>query len=274
MAWTGTRCLLLLASALIVATATGLAAPAVACGPESDCALGGRGYRVALPEGPPRGAIVFVHGYRGTAAGAMANKALTGLAGELGVALVAAQAAGPEWNIPGVPSVDAREGVDELAYFDALAADLQARFGIAPDRVLVAGFSSGAMMVWQLACQRGGVFAGYVPMSGTFWEPIPEACPGGAVNLIHYHGRQDPVVPLAGRQIKDGHQGDVRAAMAMMARSGAYHPAQAAPEASLDCTRQDDDAGHRLELCLFEGKHELRVGNLRRAWEAILGGAG
>jgi polyhydroxybutyrate depolymerase len=258
-------------AALALALALAAAPEAMACGRDSDCALGDRSYRIVLPErrgqaGPP-GAILFVHGYRGTAEGVMRNAALTGLADELGVAFVAVQAAGPEWNLPGVPSVDARAGVDELAYFDALAADLTARFGIDRARVLVAGFSSGAMMVWHLACQRGGAYAGYAPMSGTFWAPVPEACPGGPVNLIHYHGAQDPVVPLAGRQIKDGRQGDVREALATMARSGAYRPAEAVQEEGLDCRKREDGAGHRLELCLFQGQHELRVRHIARAWE-------
>jgi polyhydroxybutyrate depolymerase len=126
------------------------------------------------------------------------------------------------------------------------------------------------MMVWYLACHRGDLFAGYVPMSGTFWTPIPESCPGGPVNLIHYHGKEDPVVPLQGRQIKDGRQGNVYDALAMMARVGGYHPVAAAPEDGLDCARQADAAGHRLELCLFTGKHELRVRNITRAWRALV----
>ena len=49
------------------------AAPALACGPDTDCAVGDRTYRIALPEGhdgaAPVGALVWAHGYRGTAAG-------------------------------------------------------------------------------------------------------------------------------------------------------------------------------------------------------------
>jgi len=260
-----------LASTMAAALIGLVAAQAGACGADSDCLIGDRSYRILMPEGSARGAILFVHGYRGNAGNEMRNPALTGLARKLGVAFVAAQAAGPEWQVPGVPSDDAQPGIDEPAYFDAVAADLAAQFGIERAQTVVAGFSSGAMMVWHLACQRGDVYAGYVPMSGTFWDPIPQACPGGPVNLIHYHGAQDPVVPLAGRQIKDGHQGDVSVAFDMMTRVGGYRPVAAEPEAGLDCTRRMDDAGHRLELCLFEGKHQFRAGNIRRAWEAFQG---
>lgn len=248
---------------------------AEACGRDSDCVIGSRSYRIVLPPdhdtGTPIGAIIFTHGYRGTADRVTRNKNLTALAKDLGVAVVAAQASGPEWNLPGVPSADAQDGVDELAYFDALAADLAGRFGVDQARTLVAGFSSGAMMVWHLACYRGNAYAGFVPMSGTFWEPLPESCPAGPVNLIHYHGTEDPVVPLAGRQIKDGRQGNVYEAINLMARAGGYRPVEAAPEAGLACSRQENGGGQRLELCLFSGKHQMNVAHIGRAWR-IFGG--
>ena len=253
-----------------------LTAPqALACGPDSDCPLGDRSYRIALPEGqdsgPPSGAIIFVHGYRGKAEGVMRNKALTGLASELGVVFVAAQAAGPDWNLPGLPSDDVLPGVDELAYFDALLADLARRFGIEPKRIMVTGFSSGGMMVWHLACHRGDAFAGLAPMSGTFWEPIPDACPVTDFSLIHYHGREDPVVPLHGRPIKDARQGDVPEAMDLVVRAGGFAPVASDPAAGLDCPRQMNGQGNLLELCLFTGKHEMKARHIVRAWEIFTG---
>jgi len=195
----------LIATAVLLTLIIVMAFDAAACSPDTDCIIGDRTYRVALPKDydstQPIGALVFIHGYRGKSASVMKNTTLTSLASELGVVFVAAQAAGVEWNIPGVPSIDALEGVDELAYFDTLIDDLAQRFAVDRTRLVVSGFSSGAMMVWHLACYRGSSFAGFVPMSGTFWEPIPETCPTGAVNLIHYHGKDDTMVPLHGRQI-------------------------------------------------------------------------
>lgn len=257
---------LVLAAALLAAALPG----AGACGRDSDCEIGGRSYRIALPQGydgtTPIGAIVFAHGYRGTAAGVMRNKALTGLADALGVALIAAQAGGTDWQIPGAPHGVTPDGSEELAYFDALIADATARFAIDPARLVATGFSAGGMMTWFLACNRGDAFAGFAPMSGTFWAPVPETCPTGPVNLIHYHGDADPVVPLGGRPIGDARQGDVREAIAMMARTGDYRRVGTDRPAGLDCTRQVNGDGKLLELCLFAGKHSFRVENLARAW--------
>ncbi len=245
-----------------------------ACGVETDCIVGDRSYRIALPDdhvGTGKiGAVIFVHGFRGTAAKVMRNRSLTSLSSEMGVAFVAAQAAGPEWNIPNIPSVDVRAGVDELSYFDALVDDLVMRANIDRTRIVVAGFSSGAMMTWHLACYRGDSFAGFVPMSGTLWEPLPGTCPTGPVNLIHYHGRDDPVVPLTGRPIKDAQQGDVSRAIALIRRQGDYRPESLEHPPGLECSRWIDDSDHRLELCLFDGKHSLKKRPLVRALQLFL----
>jgi polyhydroxybutyrate depolymerase len=244
-----------------------------ACDRDTDCQIGNRSYRIVLPEGhdgvTPIPAIMFIHGYRGTAAGVMRNDGLTTLAAKLGFAFVAAQAAGPEWNIPNIPSADALVGVDELAYFDALSEDIARDFSVERSRVIVTGFSSGAMMVWHLACNRGNSYAGFVPMSGTFWEPLPPTCPTVPSNLIHYHGREDPVVPLGGRQIKDAHQGDVMQAIAFIAGLSDYIPAPPEQMGEAECDRQIDGKHRLLELCMFTGKHEMRVGHLEQAIRAI-----
>ena len=247
---------------------------AYACGIETDCKIGVRTYRIMLPEDGIEtdkiGAIIFAHGYRGTAAQVLKNKKLTAIASDLDVALVAAQAAGPEWNIPHIPTVDSSEGIDELTYFDALISDLTKRFAVDPSKIVVAGFSSGAMMVWHLACYRGTSFAGFVPMSGTFWKPIPSTCPTGAVNLIHYHGRDDPIVPIHGRPIKDAQQGDVYDAVELIAQIGAYRPLPDERLPGLECSRWTDGSRHLLELCFFAGKHTFNSKNLLSAARILL----
>ena len=50
--------------------------------------------------------------------------------------------------IDGSPS----QARDELAFMDAVRADLLARWPIEPNRILVTGFSQGGSMVWDLAC--------------------------------------------------------------------------------------------------------------------------
>ena len=251
--------------ALMAAVFLAVAAePVRACGRTSDCLIGERTYRIVLPaerdDTRPLGAIVFAHGYRGSADGIMRSDGLIGLAEDLGVAFVAANADGRDWRIPGVPSFPEADGVEALAYFDALRQALIDRHGVDPDRIVASGFSAGGMMVWHLACHRGQDYAGFIPLSGTFWAPLPETCPTTAVDLIHYHGTEDTVVPLEGRPINQSRQGDVRKALALFTEQGGYRPADSEsgahePDAELDCTLALNDQGQRLELCLYAGGH-------------------
>jgi hypothetical protein len=146
----GGYCRSALATALLVGGCwLAIATPAAACGRNSDCPVDGRSYRVVVPAvaDAPLGAIIFAHGYRGSAAGSLGNPGLAGLADSLGVVVAAAQATGPEWSVPGVPGDDAVTGVDELAYVEAIADDLTRRFGVDRERIVVSGVSSGAMLV-------------------------------------------------------------------------------------------------------------------------------
>lgn len=234
---------------------------AMACGPDSDCMIGERSYRITLPEGEgPFGAIVFMHGYKGTAAGTMANASLRALASELGVALIAAHGEDGDWQIAHYPGADFADDSRELAYFDALLADVTTRFPVDPDRILASGFSSGGMITWTLACRRGDRFAAFLAVAGTFWAPIPDSCPNPPIDLIHINGTTDTVVPIEGRPIAGSRQGDARKALAMFIEDGGYSlkaPPLDAPE-GLACEGSATPGGKRIYLCLHGGGHEFR----------------
>lgn len=241
---------------------------AFACGPDTDCMIGERHYRVRMPDGhdgvTPVGAIFFMHGYRGTAAGIMRNKGLGKAVSDLGLALVAPKSAHGDWALPGSPSK--KEPV-ELEYFDALIVDLQARFPIDVTNLMASGFSAGGMMVWNLACDRGDMFAAYAPISGTFWEPIPQSCATKPVNMIHTHGKTDRTVPLTGRPIRDTKQGSVPEVLDMYARHGGYQNARDYGDGDLECRELTNDAGKLLEICLHPRGHDMRARYLVRAWK-------
>jgi polyhydroxybutyrate depolymerase len=241
-----------------------------ACGRDSACALGERTYRIALPPaGHPRGAVIFAHGHRGSAAGVMANDDLVALADRLGLALVAAQGKDGIWNAPNNPGAGRRQD-DELAYFDALSSALDETYGIAPGRTIVAGFSSGAMLVWTIACERGATYAGFVAFSGTFWAPVPRTCPTVPNGLMHFHGLEDEVVPMEGRAIGDAWQADIRDAFVLLRSLSDYGPAEAVILGDLTCRRQLDGNGRLFESCAFPGGHGFRTEFLEMAAAAFL----
>ena len=263
---------LALAAAL---AALGAPSPALACGPDTDCRVGDQTYRLRLPEGhdgkTPVGAILFMHGYKGTAAGVMRNRSLGKAVSDLGLALVAPKSSGNDWSLPGAPQVTSATGPqpDELLLFDRLLEDLAARFPIDMDKLMATGFSAGGMMVWNLACERGDRFAGFAPIAGTFWAPLPESCASPPVHLLHTHGTSDPVVPLGGRPIQNTHQGDVYDAFELFRKAGDFGTAKRYEVLDLQCQRRVNPQGRALELCLHPGGHSFKTDYVVRAWREL-----
>jgi polyhydroxybutyrate depolymerase len=249
-----------------------IATPALACGPDTDCNIGARHYRIAMPEGhdgvTPVGAIVFAHGFRGSARGAMRNMGLRRMVSDMGLAFIAVKSAGDNWDIPGKPRDVSATGQAEMAYFDAVIADAARRFAIDTRRIMMSGFSTGGMVTWELACKRPDLFAGFAPMSGTFWQGPPSGCVAPA-SVVHIHGTADKTVPLAGRRIADSWQGDVREVLAMYRAAGGFGPAKSVQANDLTCARQNNGSGDILEFCTFDGGHSFRRAFLSYAWDRL-----
>jgi polyhydroxybutyrate depolymerase len=246
---------------------------AQACGPDTDCMIGDRTYRISMPQdGKARGgAILWSHGYRGSAKAAMRNAGLRALAHEQGMALVALKSASDDWLIPGVPENPSETGATEFDYYDAVIAELRDRHGINTDRLIASGFSAGGMMVWNLACYRGDRFKAFIPVAGTFWEPVPTECPTYPVDLIHVQGMADKIVPPEGRPIADSHQGNVYEALDRLDESGAFveRDSQIA-EGELTCQVYEGEQDGRLSaFCSHPGDHSFKTAYLRTALQLL-----
>ncbi len=160
--------------------------------------------------GTAGGLVVFLHGYGADGAD------LLGLADVLaphlpGVAFAAPDAPercagggfGLQW-FP-IPWLDGSPQAAAEAGLDAAATDLNgflearlAKEGLAPERLVLLGFSQGAMMSLHVAFRRPTAMAGVVAISGRLLRPealAAEARVKPPVLLIH--GDQDPVVPFA-----------------------------------------------------------------------------
>jgi polyhydroxybutyrate depolymerase len=241
-----------------------------ACGRDSDCDIPLGTYRIAMPEGVngPIGAVVFAHGYRGTAEGAMKNGGLIRMAHERGLAFIALDALGGDWDLPNAPGHAVVER-DEMAYLDAVMADA-ARFAIDPQRSVITGFSAGGMFVWNAICDRGDVYGGYIPYSGTFWQGPPATCAAGAPNIVHVHGDADTTVPLEGRAIGETRQGSVPETLAMYRADKGFTGDTQLTTADMACERSVASDGKRLDFCVFPGKHSFTAERLAAAYELLM----
>jgi polyhydroxybutyrate depolymerase len=107
---------------------------------------------------------------------------------------------GFDWNVPGVPLIGGvavpAGSADDVTFLTSLVGILEHRYCIDPRRVYATGFSGGARMASQLACDASGVFAAVAPVSG-LRDPSP--CPAErAVPILTFHGRADPIDPYDG----------------------------------------------------------------------------
>ncbi|POR48290.1 alpha/beta hydrolase family esterase [Bosea psychrotolerans] len=251
--------------------------PVDSCPAEGGCLVDGGSYRIILPQQAPTGqrsgAIMYFHGYQGSAEETIADQGLVGVAQRLGVALIAADGMGRTWSYPGSPG----HNRDEFAYVGRVLDDVARRFPVDPRRIMASGFSQGGSMVWYLACRMPARFAGFAPIAGAFWEPLPSGCAGPRPNLIHVHGTSDTTVPLAGRSLRSGYrQGDVFKSLAILAPDGCTASWAADTKAPADppeltCRQARGCAGPaRLELCLHAGGHIASAAWVERAWKLIM----
>ena len=246
------------------------------CPTQGGCQVEGGYYRIMLP--PPTaagrrpGAIMFFHGWQGSADETMSDQGLVDVARRLGVALIAPDGMGKTWSYPGSPG----RHRDEFAFVAQVLDDVVRRFAVDPDAVMASGFSQGASMVWNLACRMPTRFHAFAPIAGAFWEPLPADCAGPRPNLIHFHGTSDPTVPLAGRSLRQGYkQGDVFKSLAILApgctASWAADVRSAEPPATLSCRVASGCSGSaRLELCLHPGGHYADPAWVERAWKVAM----
>lgn len=258
----------LMGALVLVSLPQALRAESDTCGSDTPCEIEQGEYYISLPDkadiAEQVGAIIYVHGWKGKADKAIQNKALRNLANELGVALIVPQGIGGSWSYPGSPS----QSRDEFGFFKDLLADVKQRFPIDESKILLSGFSMGGSMVWNLACFQGEDYAGFAPIAGAFWDPIPQACPSPLTNFYHTHGMEDKTVPMVGRPIgTQWHQSDVFDSLDVWKRqAGLYNQTpEAISRDELACDVWSNH-GQKLELCLHNGGHSMKAKWIRRAW--------
>ena len=85
-------------------------------------------------------------------------------------------------------------GNDDLAFFDAILAEIGAEYCVDRARVFVTGFSSGGNFSQHLACERQKDVKGMAVVAGP--GPFSDTC-GGAVPAWMTHDKDDNALPVA-----------------------------------------------------------------------------
>lgn len=92
-------------------------------------------------------------------------------------------------------------GQSDVEYLSALAGFLQEKYNLDPEKTFVTGFSNGGFMSYTLMCQAGEVFKAAAPVAGLANAQVFRECaPGGPKPILHIHGAEDGLVPIAGNR--------------------------------------------------------------------------
>ena len=96
-----------------------------------------------------------------------------------------------------VPSLPARTSTTSRSWTSCIRS-LEQSLPVDADRVVMSGHSNGAMMAWRFACERGGVLAAAMPVSGSLEIADPASCAPRGTSLLAVHGDADRNHPLEG----------------------------------------------------------------------------
>ena len=210
--------------------------------------------------------VLDLHGSGSTAAQQEAFSGMDAEADAAGFIVVYPQGfidsgTGFDWNVPGepLPKGDARvkNPPDDLAFLSELVTGLQERYCIAPGKIYATGFSGGARMSSELACDDSNIFAAVAPVSG-LRHPTP--CPSvRAVPIVAFSGTEDPVDPYEGHGQPYWTYSVPRAARDWAAQDDcSLRPHTSTPVSGVVLTRYSGCPGHAaVELYTIEGEgHE------------------
>lgn len=160
-----------------------------------------RKYLFHLPKNLPDNAplVFFLHGYRGDAREYMAELGMSRVADAHGFAVCYPQGAK---DFEGTPHWNARLKIsktDDIGFLSELAAHLQARHKLNPNRTFVSGISNGGLMSYTLVAEKPEVFRAAASvigtMSGYTWEHRDMIRP---VPILQISGLDDEVIPYDG----------------------------------------------------------------------------
>ena len=107
----------------------------------------------------------------------------------------------PEGKRPGWQSGAGKQGDRDLKFFDAMLADLSAKFKVDPKRIYSTGHSNGGAFTYMLWAERGEKLAAIAPSAAVGDRDLRKAKP---LPVIHIAGTKDPLVKFAWQKMMIG----------------------------------------------------------------------
>lgn len=182
-----------------------------------------RQYRIHIPDDLPDQAplVIALHGYSGNSNEMINSYGWIELADERGFVIACPNGTQDQFNNR-FWDVDydfhQQFDIDDNGFLSALAVHLQGLHGLDPERTFVTGFSNGAEMCFQLACQEPGTFHAFAPIVGMMLDPLFNSCdPAIKRPILSLNGTDDDVTLFNGDMDNTGGWGAYHSIPDMMA---------------------------------------------------------
>jgi polyhydroxybutyrate depolymerase len=156
-----------------------------------------RTYRLHRPAGltGPVPLVVMLHGGFGSGQQAENAYGWDQLADKAGFMVAYPDGLNRAWNSGGgCCGQPAKNGVDDVAFIDAMVKQIESTYAVDPARIYATGISNGGMMAYALACGTN-IFAAIGPDSATMLSDCATAAP---ISVIHIHGLADTRIRFNG----------------------------------------------------------------------------
>lgn len=156
-----------------------------------------RSYLVTVPVGLRARSplVVMMHGGFGTASQARESYGWDDVAAAEDIVVAYPDGLNRAWNAgDGCCGTSGEDGVDDVAFIEAMVGEIRAGLRIDDSRVYATGMSNGAMMSYRLACDTD-TFAAIAPVAGTILGSCERPTP---ISVIAIHGEADDSVHMDG----------------------------------------------------------------------------
>ena len=143
--------------------------------------------------------MVFVfHGYTMTSTQIATASHFAAAADKHGMIALFPQGIQNSFNAGDCCGIAQSDGVDEIAFANAMIASVDAEYCVDAKRVFSAGFSNGGFLSYRFACELSDKIAAVAPVAGGLRVDATACKPKRPVPLLHIHGTNDLLVPYNG----------------------------------------------------------------------------
>lgn len=156
----------------------------------------------AAPDGGAQPLVVLLHGYGSSGRNHDKYFSLSAATTRRGMLLAVPDGTRDKkgmlfWNATEACCDFDRVPVDDVAYLDAVVADVERRARVDPARIYAIGHSNGAFMAHVWACEERSPLAAIVALAGVPWSAAAR-CKNHDVSALQVHGDADRVIAYGG----------------------------------------------------------------------------